>query len=265
MAALPLFAAALLVAGCATWSAHGVGGTGVERLEVAVLPVRPTAHVRHLADIADAPAPDGADERALIDAELAAAAAHLDGVLHPLLADQPELAPVSPDRVRAALPEAPPDDAGAAAIGRRLGVPAVLRTELSGYGRLKGRWVAILIGTGVVEGVAQGIVAVRLTDNRWLGLGLLLEEIAQEVLTWGGGAYLFNAHYAPVTLEVRLIASADGHAIWHDTILVGINRKALKVLPEAERKRRSVQLRVTAERAAGHLAGALGKAARRHL
>jgi hypothetical protein len=101
-------------------------------------------------------------------------------------------------------------------------------------------------------------------DLAVIGLAVAAEEITSEVLTWGGGAYLFNANYAPITLEAALIDSRDGHRVWHKITFVAIDRKALKKLPEEERTRKEVQLRVTLKRAERKLTKSLPKAVQHH-
>ena len=93
----------------------------------------------------------------------------------------------------------------------------------------------------------------------------MLEEIGQEILTWGGGAHLFNEHYSPVILEGRLDSSADGKTLWSDTALASIDKDALKKLPEDQQKKKEVQLKVTSEKAERDLVGALEKAVKRQL
>jgi hypothetical protein len=147
-------------------------------------------------------------------------------------------------------------------LGTALNVRAVLVLRLSGYGHLKRRWVVYLIGAGVVEGVVEGAVVGGATKNVWVGLAVGLEEIGQEILTWGGGAFLFNRYYAPVTVEGELISTMDGKQIWSHTTFDSIDRKALKNLPEEERKKKEVQLKVTTEKAEQDLVENIEKAAR---
>ena len=156
------------------------------------------------------------------------------------------------------LPPPPPP-----ALGQATNAQAVLDVELSGYGHIKRKWLAYLIGSGVAEGVVQGAIAATVT-NAWVGLAVAAEEIASEVLTWGGAAYLFNVHYAPITLEAELIASRDGHRLWHKVTFVSTDRKALKKRPKKERRRKEVQLALTLKKAERKLVASLRKAAKHH-
>ena len=141
----------------------------------------------------------------------------------------------------------------------------MLIIRLSGYGHLKNKWVVYLIGTGVAEGVVEGAVVGGATANVWVGTAVALEEIGQEILTWGGGAYLFNMYYAPITIEGELISTVDGKRVWSHTTFDSIDRKALKKLPQEEQKKKEVQLEVTAEKAEKDLVENLEKAAKKNL
>jgi hypothetical protein len=147
----------------------------------------------------------------------------------------------------------------------RLNAQALVTIRLTGYGRLKTRWVVYLIGSGVVEGIVEGSIAGGATRNVWVGLVVGLEEIGQEIFTWGGGAYLFNRYYAPVTMEGAMFSALDGAPVWSDTAFDSIDRKTLKKLPEEEQKKKEVQLRVTAEKVIKDLIADLEKTARKNM
>jgi len=262
----PALMLALALCGCASWPAHGVRPTPEGTYRIALLPVAVTAHVNRLADLTTVP-PPGPEGEAGREADGQAIAATLAGVgadmtrtLAEDLAASPVLDPVPPERVAAAA-AASGEDADPATVARAAGADAALVVDVSGYGRIKRRWLVYLIGSGAVEAVAQGVIAYHVVDNGWVALGVGLEELGSELLTWGGGTWLFNARYAPVTLEAKLVAAADGRTVWRDVVFVPVDRKALKALPEAERKRREVELRVTAAQARAELVGDLEKAA----
>jgi len=267
---IPALLAALALAGCASWQAHGVVPDPAGAYRIVLLPVTVTAGARHLSDLETVapPAPEGTAERARIETALADAGAGLEADLRARLGASPRLDLVDADTTARALAAAglgTGEGADPAAVARAAGADAALSVTLAGYGRIPGRWVGYLIGSGVVEGVAQGVIAQQVVGNFWVGLGVAAEEIASEVLTWGGAAWLFDAHYAPVALEARLDAARDGRRVWFDLTVVGIDRKGLKGLPPERRSRREVQLDLTAAKAAGELAGHLERAAKRRL
>jgi hypothetical protein len=255
------FVLALLSTACAGWPAHGVRPTPEGRYRVALAPVTVTARAAHLSDLTTVPppAPEGAAEQAAIQATLAQVGEETTRALADGLAASPLLELVPPTPLAAA-PETDP-----AAAARAAGADAALVVDLSGYGRIKRRWLVYLIGSGAAEAVVQGVVTANVVGSGWVGLGIGLEEMGSELLTWGGGAWLFNAWYAPVTLEARLVAAADGRTLWREVVFVGIDRKALKAFPKSERGRREVQLRVTAAKARTDLVRDLERAANRRL
>jgi hypothetical protein len=266
----PLLAGALLccalTTACASGSAPGVSASTAQPLCIAILPVTVTVTVHHLADIATPPKPPptGDEEQAMIQKYMAEVTTTLTRALGDRMASTGRFQIVPEAEVEHGLAgqcdveEIPV--VRLAVIGRTVGAQAVLRVELSGYGHIKRRWLAYLIGSGVAEGVPQGAIATSVTTI-WVGLAVAAEEITSEVLTWGGGACLFNAHYVPITLEAELIDSRDGDRLWHKVTFVAIDRKALKKIPKEEHARKEVQLRLTLARAERKLVASLVKAA----
>jgi len=96
------------------------------------------------------------------------------------------------------------------------GADLVLAVDVSGYGRVERKWVLLMAGTGLIEGVAQGVATAGVTGNPVIGAGVAAEEIASESLTWLGGAWLWNKYLAPVTIEGRMWRVRDGRLIWHE-------------------------------------------------
>jgi hypothetical protein len=62
-----------------------------------------------------------------------------------------------------------------------------------------------------------------------------------------------------------MFSALDGEPVWSDTAFDSIDRKALKKLPEEERNKKEVQLRVTAEKVIKDLITNLEKAAQKNL
>ncbi len=263
-----------LMAGCATWAGHGVTAYPHEKLRIAELPVQSEAEIKRLKDIETVPEPakEIPDEKKLIGQQMQKVTEDMTRSIETRLNASPYLEVVPHEQVAEVLAAQGVQPANARltteqikSLGTALNVRAVLVIRLSGYGHLKRRWVVYLIGTGVVEGVVEGAVVGGATKNVWVGLAVGLQEIGQEILTWGGGAFLFNRYYAPVTIEGELIGTMDGKQVWSHTTFDSIDRKALKKLPEEERKKKEVQLKVTAEKAEQDLVENLEKAARKNL
>ncbi len=263
-----------LLAGCATWAGHGVTAYPHQKLRIAVLPVQSEVKIKSLKDIETIPEPakDIPDEDKHVRQQMQKVTEDMTRSLESRLNASPYFEVVPHEQVAEALEAQAVQPANAPltaeqikSLGIALNARAVLVIRLSGYGRLKRRWVVYLIGTGVVEGVVEGTVVGGATKNIWVGLAVALEEIGQEVLTWGGGSYLFNMYYAPVTIEGALISTMDGQKVWSHTAFDSIDRKALRKLPEEERKKKEVQLRVTAEKAEKDLVENLEKAAKKNV
>jgi len=261
------------LAGCASWTAHGVNYSSSRKLRIAVLPVRSEVQIEKLQNIESVTDSEKkqADQALLIRQQMQTVTEDITRAIEARLGENPEIEVVSHGQVETmmdslGLSTAKPLTAEQIErLGTALDVQAVLEVRLSGYGRLKREWITILLGTGVGEGVAQGVVVARATANVALGIAAMLEEIGQEFLTWGGGSYFFNEHYSPVILEGRLVSVADGKTLWSDTAFSSIDKKDLAKLPEDEQKKRQVQLEVTAEKTERDLTDKLGKAVEKHL
>jgi hypothetical protein len=268
-----LLMAVLLSAGCASWAGHGVTTAPGGKFRIAVLPVQSEVEVDRLSDIETVPGGTGPvqDEKKAIHDRMELITEDMTRSIEVRLSASPYFTVIPASRVKSMMegmdmqPPYPPFSAEQ--IGKLcapLDAQVLLEVRLTGYGRLKTRWVAYLIGSGIVEGVVEGSVVGGATRNIWIGLAVGLQEIGQEILTWGGGAYLFNRYYAPVTLEGALFSARDGQSVWNDTAFDSIDRKALKKLPEEERSRKEVQLRVTADKVIQDLTTNLEKAAKRN-
>lgn len=262
-----------LLAGCASWTAHGVNFSSSRKLRIAVLPVRSEVEIEKLQSIesvADSEKKQ-TDQARLIRQQMQKVTEDMTRNIETRLGKNPDIQVISHEQVEAMLVSLglPTSQSLTAAqierLGAALNVQAVLEVRLSGYGRLKREWITVLLGTGVGEGVAQGVVVARATANAALGIAAMLEEIGQEFLTWGGGSHLFNEHYSPVILEGRLVSVTDGKTLWSDTAYSSIDKKALAKLPQDEQRKKQVQLEVTAEKTERDLTANLGKAVDKHL
>jgi len=261
---LPLFS------GCATWAQHGVSVEKDERVRIAVLPLEVTAKVEKLSEIMTSP-PKVSDERLLIQERMQDEAAQLTDLLQSTLRESRffELVPLVEAAAGHDVPALDQPQALTVAELQKLkadrNIQAVLVVKLAGYGKLKKKWVTYLIGSGVVEGVVQGVVAARVVDSTAIGLLVALEEIGQEILVWGGGSYLFNQHYAPVTLEAELISTMDGARFWQHTVFVSVDKEAIEKLPPEEQKKRELHLQLTAQKAIKELVEDINEAAKSYL
>lgn len=216
LSGLLLMLGVMSLPGCATWSQHGVSVSDQAPLQIAAMPIATTVTVSQLSDIKTiAMSPEDGDETAVIQQELSRAANQLDHQLAVELTTQASIAVLSP----APLADTASTfgvlwEGGAQSMPLLQQLPAttqaVLLVRLAGYGKIKGEWQTYLIGTGVAEGVIQGVLVAQAVSTPWAGVAVAAEEIAQEVLLWGGGARLFNSYYAPERgrKELQLEATA---------------------------------------------------------
>ena len=256
--------------GCATWAEHGLSNGHNKKFRIAVLPIEVTAQIKKISDITTSPS-KATDENKAIQTQMKMVGEQLTRDLNSRLNESTyiEIVPIeSNEEVNRILTSEDSrtwstEDFDKLKIGHD--VQAGLLVKLAGYGKMKKKWLSYMIGLGVVEAVAQGILAAKLIDNTWVGIAFAVEEIAQEILVWGGGSYLFNKYYAPVTLEAQLISTVDGKSIWTDTVFVGVDKKAIEALPEEDRKKKENHLHLTAKKAFDELTSDLDKTAKRNL
>jgi hypothetical protein len=258
---------------CATWSEHGVVLDSRE-IRIAVLPVENAVPIKTLDDIQTVPADlkmsanDGQMVKRAMDDIVRRIESRVETgidrsnlfqtVPHGKISNTSQILGISLD-------ERPIPINQLTTFGKAVDADAVFIVTLSGYGKIKKKWLYWLIGSGVVEGVVQGVAAASVVDSGWVAFGVAGEEILQEILTWGGGTYLFNRIFTPVIIEGELISCTDGKTIWSHTAFARMHRKALKKLPEAERDRKEVRLELTAEKAIDDLLEDLNKKASRNI
>jgi hypothetical protein len=134
-----------------------------------------------------------------------------------------------------------------------------IETTIEAYGRVPGKWLAFLLGSGAVEGTVQGIVLATAAGSAWAGVGIGLEEVVQETSTWGGGAFLTNRYLIPVILSCRIVRESDGKTLWSGHELSLYSHGIVKALPPAERGRREAQLAAVANHSLDELVRSIRK------
>lgn len=258
-----------LSSGCATWSQHGVV-LDSRKARIAVLPVQNAIMITRLRDIetVSASAAASTNDGQIIQVEMRNVAERIGTRIEAGLDRSYFFQPIPRDRVSGAtqaldiaLGGEPLSADQLKKLGHSLEADAVLIVTVSGYGKIKRKWFYWLVGSGLAEGIVQGVAAAAVVDNAWVAVGVAAEEILQEALTWGGGTYLFNRIFTPVIIEAELVSTSDSKTIWSHTALARMNRKALKKLPKSERDKKEVRLRLTAELAVDDLLENLDKKA----
>ena len=260
------------LAGCATWAKHGAALHPPQRLRVAVLPVTVDVELKRLRDIESPPAVPEAplDERELVRRRMTDVAARITRSLEKRLGDSGFFDAIPPDRLAVALQELAPTISSAPLtaqqardLGDKAGAQVLLVTRLTGYGRIKRKWLVYMTAAGLAEATVDGVVAAQFVGPM-LGAAYAAEEAVRDTFMLIGPALLMNKIYTPVILEGELISAADGKVLWEKTAFDSINRKALKALPPEERRKKEVRLRTASEDAEEALARSLIKRARRN-
>ncbi|MDQ6972945.1 MAG: hypothetical protein Q9M30_09870 [Mariprofundaceae bacterium] len=200
--------AASLVA-CSVHVPYPLGIKGKPDLSIALSQTLLSAPVSSLSDISSEKPGSEANDRARIGNQLELVRQHVDSFTLDWLINSQQVHVV------------PRSDA--VAVGGsdllwagRHGADMMLAVDVAGYGRVKRKWILLMAGSGLIEGVAQGVATAGVSGNPLLGAGVAAEEIASESLTWIGGGWLWNKYLAPVTLEGRMWRVHDGRLVWQD-------------------------------------------------
>ncbi len=262
----------LLLTSCATWSRHGIVLDPPRKIRIAVLPITNAVKIKKLKTIQSSPkaAHSPIEEKELIIEKMQQVTEEITNSIEKELAVSYFFEVVPHQKVHDTMVEMSIGSSTLSStqikeLGRALDTDTLLFTQLSGYGKIKKKWLVFLIGSGLIEGTVQGIAAAAVADTIWVAVGIAVEEALQEGLTWGGGAFLFNKIFTPVILESELVSTMDGKAIWDKTSFVRINRKALKAYPKEDRKKKELRLRLTSEKASEELIRHLDKIAWRNV
>lgn len=200
---LPWLITAALLTACTARVPYPLGIRDRHHIAIDVSPVTFSAPVHRPADIGDA-----GRGKAVLARDLAAVRHGVDAAVAGWLRRQPGIRRI--------------DGAGhpgtALARARRQGADLLLAVDVAGYGHIKRRWIGLLFGSGVIEGITQGVLATHATGNPMIGLGVGAEEVTSEGLTWVGGSWLWGKYFAPVTLEGSLWRVSDGKLVWRDIV-----------------------------------------------
>jgi hypothetical protein len=200
----------MLLAACTTSVPYPLGIEGRQHVAVAMAPSTLSAPVRKLSDIRNGASSASAHDKALLQQDLVAVRGNVDTSVQGWLSARKRMRLVNAAQavpLKVALAQA-----------RQQGADLLLAVDVSGYGHIKRRWIVLLFGSGVIEGITQGVVAADATGNPAIGIGVGAEEMASEGLTWIGGSWFWDKYFAPVTLEGRMWRVRDGRLIWHDII-----------------------------------------------
>jgi hypothetical protein len=124
----------------------------------------------------------------------------------------------------------------------RLGADLLISGVVQDYGKVRWQWLAGgMLADMTWESVALGLA------TAW-NPAVILGNVGFELLTgtpvWFGGGYLFGVAFRPVRVEASAIDPVTGAVVWHETEVAIFMRGRLKEVPEEDRKKKEVQLRL---------------------
>ncbi len=122
--------------------------------------------------------------------------------------------------------------------------PYRLELRVTTLGEVRTKYIVY----GILSGVAWGVGTGLLTHNVKLAVGLGGYELVEESLFWIAGSSLFGRFSAPVVLEAELQEKGRPKPLWSETYLALWGGARLKAYPEADRKRREIQLHASLDR-----------------
>ncbi len=138
---------------------------------------------------------------------------------------------------------------------RRLGADLVVAGTILDYGHIRWQWLV----AGAFADVSAETIALGLA-TAW-NPTLLLANVGVEILTnsaiFLGGGYVFGIAFRPVRVEARVFDSASGYPVWQRMEEAVYAKGDLQQLPESERGKKELQLRVNLARAMWEMAESL--------
>lgn len=142
-------------------------------------------------------------------------------------------------------------------FGRRLGADLVVAVNILDYGKVRWQWFV----TGAFADLTGETVALGLA-TAWNPIGLLVNTavtIGVDSVLFFGGGYVLGVSMRPVRVEARAFETQEGYPIWQAMGQSVYARGALKMLPEASRDKKEVQLQLNMAEIMESLGDALTK------
>ncbi len=150
-------------------------------------------------------------------------------------------------------------------LGMRLGADLLVTGVVQDYGKVRWQWLAGgMLADMTWESIALGLAT---SWNPAAILGNVGFELLTSTPVWFGGGYLFGVAFRPVRVEASAIDPVTGAVIWRATEVALYMRRRLKEVPEEDRTKKEVQLRLNLASAMEGLVDSLCAAAltRAHL
>jgi hypothetical protein len=140
-------------------------------------------------------------------------------------------------------------------LRKRLGADMVVSGTIHDYGKIRWQWMAAgMFGDMTWESVVIGLASAW---NPAIILGNVGFELLTSTPVWFGGGYLFGVAFSPVRVEAWATATASGEKVWEGEEMAVYVWRRLKDIPEVDRKKKEVHLRLNLEKAVDGLVESL--------
>ncbi len=152
-------------------------------------------------------------------------------------------------------PEKPIPPAQAAVLRERLGADIVIGGTVQDYGKVRWQWLAAgMAGDMTWESLVIGAATAW---NPAIILGNIGFELLTSTPVWFGGGYLFGVAFSPVRVDAWAVETQRGTRVWDDEATAVYVWRRLKTVPEEDRKKKEVALRLNLQKAAEDLTESL--------
>jgi hypothetical protein len=147
-------------------------------------------------------------------------------------------------------------------LGRVAEVDIVVAARINDYGRLG--WRHWLYGWLTVASTHTAIVGAATAWNPLAMGAYLVYDLATDLPLWYGGAYVFGWAFRPVHIEMDALQlkGCVVRALSDEEVTVLAAKKELGIFPEAQRRRKEVQLQINLDRTMKTLAEVAGNSLR---
>ena len=254
--------------GCSHWAKQGVILTPPHKLNLAILPIQFSVKISKRKEIENVPKDEQKlsykEEASLTQAKLETISQGMTRYIGNQLSQSYFFNVVSLDK---AIPFAnfqlPASTSAWQDLSQSAGASIFLQIQVEGYGHIKKIWLAYLVGSGLAEGLVEGVAASFALGpkQQWIAASIGAEEALQETAEWLGGAYLLDRFFTPVILKARLINGHTGQVFWDETAMGTRAAADLKKFPKSERAKKQIRLKAVSQSALRKLAKDIEKAA----
>lgn len=143
----------------------------------------------------------------------------------------------------------------AAMMRERLGADILLGGIVQDYGKVRWQWLAAgMVGDMTWESIVLGAATAW---NPAAILGNIGFELLTSTPVWFGGGYLFGVAFSPVRVDAWAVETQRGTEVWDDEAIAVYVWRRLETVPEADRKKKEVALRLNLKKTMEDLAESL--------